>query len=229
MPSHVALLRGINVGGHNRVAMSDLRAVLTALGHTEVATYIQSGNAVFSSAREDNAALAGELERALSHELGVSARVVVLGCAELRGAVAGNPYREPAEPKTLHAVFSAGELGPTTVEAVDAAVRAADESGSGESARIVGRTLYLHTPGGLGRSALAVRLARAGGPLAATAASTCRNWATVRRLLTMCEAGPGQPAESGRSADPSCAHRRTGDPTRVSAGGSRADRLGLPQ
>jgi uncharacterized protein DUF1697 len=54
MPTHVALLRGINVGGRNRVAMADLREVVLGLGHTEVATYIQSGNVVFTSEKADN-------------------------------------------------------------------------------------------------------------------------------------------------------------------------------
>ena len=58
MPTHVALLRGINVGGRNKVAMADLRAVMTSLGYTEVATYIQSGNVVFTSTDTDTALMA---------------------------------------------------------------------------------------------------------------------------------------------------------------------------
>jgi uncharacterized protein (DUF1697 family) len=58
MPTHVALLRGINLGGHNKVAMADLREVVTSLGHADVATYIQSGNVVFSTPQTDTAALA---------------------------------------------------------------------------------------------------------------------------------------------------------------------------
>jgi uncharacterized protein (DUF1697 family) len=64
MPSHVALLRGINVGGRNKVAMADLRKVVESLGHGDVATYIQSGNVVFTSNHTDTAAIAGELGRA---------------------------------------------------------------------------------------------------------------------------------------------------------------------
>ena len=61
MPTHVALLRGINVGGRNRVAMAALREVVEGLGHTEVATYIQSGNVVFTSEAADPGTLAGAL------------------------------------------------------------------------------------------------------------------------------------------------------------------------
>jgi len=71
MPTHVALLRGINVGGRNRVAMADLREVVLGLGHTEVATYIQSGNVVFTSEEADTARIAAALERAIAKYLGV--------------------------------------------------------------------------------------------------------------------------------------------------------------
>ena len=61
MPTHVALLRGINVGGRNKVAMADLRAVVTSLGHADVATYVQSGNVVFTARATDSAVLAAGL------------------------------------------------------------------------------------------------------------------------------------------------------------------------
>jgi len=69
MPTRVALLRGIRVGGRNRVAMADLREVVLGLGHTEVATYIQSGNVVFTSEEADTATIAAALERAIAEHL----------------------------------------------------------------------------------------------------------------------------------------------------------------
>ena len=66
MPTHVALLRGFNVRGNNKIAMADLREVVTSLGHTDVATYIQSGNIVFSAPGADAAALASGLEQAIA-------------------------------------------------------------------------------------------------------------------------------------------------------------------
>src|SRR4029077_830457 len=65
MKKHVALLRGINVGGHQRIAMADLRALLAGLGHTEVSTFLQSGNALFSSGRKDGDRLARDIEQAI--------------------------------------------------------------------------------------------------------------------------------------------------------------------
>ena len=71
MASHVALLRGINVGGRNKVPMTDLREVVTSLGHTGVTTYIQSGNVLFSAADPDTAKLAAALESAIGERFGI--------------------------------------------------------------------------------------------------------------------------------------------------------------
>jgi uncharacterized protein (DUF1697 family) len=186
MPTHVALLRGINLAGRNRVAMADLREVVTSLGHTEVATYIQSGNVVFTATRDDPAGLAADLERAIATRLGVSPRVVVLSRDDLAGVVRANPYPDEPNPRALHAVFLTAAPGPELVRAVDAAVRRAAANGSRDTARVVGRTLFLHTPDGFGRSELAATLvARTDRP---EATGTARNWATVTRLLGMCGA-----------------------------------------
>ena len=69
MPTHVALLRGINVGGNNKIAMADLRDVVASLGHTDVSTYIQSGNVLFTARETDTDALAADLERAIEQAL----------------------------------------------------------------------------------------------------------------------------------------------------------------
>jgi hypothetical protein len=98
MPTHVALLRGINVGGRNRVAMADLREVVLGLGHTEVATYIQSGNVVFTSEEADTARIAAALERAIAEPLGVQPKVIVLTRAELAQVVADNPFPDGPNP-----------------------------------------------------------------------------------------------------------------------------------
>ncbi len=184
MPTHVALLRGINLGPHKRVAMPALRALVAALGHTDVATYIASGNVVFT-ARDADGTLAADLERAVAAELGVSCRVVVLTCAELARVVADNPYPDEPDPRRLHAVFLTGAADAAAEAHVADAQRRAAERGGRDEARILGRTLYLHTPDGFGRSALAEELARTGPRNRAE--GTARNWATVTRLLAMCE------------------------------------------
>jgi len=187
MPTHVALLRGINVGGRNRVTMADLREVVTSLGHTDVATYIQSGNVVFTSKDAHTRALAAALEQAIAGALTVRPRVVVLSRNELAQVIADNPFPDETNPKCLHAAFRSEEPGPGEVTAVAAALQRAREKGSRDEAQVVGRTLFLRTPDGLGRSELAAQLARAGGALADLASATTRNWATVHKLLALCD------------------------------------------
>jgi uncharacterized protein (DUF1697 family) len=184
--THIALLRGINVGGRNRVAMTELRAVVSSLAHTDVATYIQSGNVVFSSAETDTSAIAEAIERAIADALGVHSTVVVLSRDELSQVIADNPYPDVTSPRYLHAAFTAGPIRPEQLARIATAQQRAKNKGSRDEATVVGRTLFLHTPDGLGRSELAAQLARTDGPLAATGSATVRNWATVTTLLAMC-------------------------------------------
>lgn len=88
---YVALLRGINVGGNNKVAMSDLKKVCEGLGFSDVRTYINSGNVLFSSAKKTNAALAATIERALHKAFGFEIRVLVRDAANLRALVKAIP------------------------------------------------------------------------------------------------------------------------------------------
>jgi uncharacterized protein (DUF1697 family) len=188
VPSHIALLRGINVGGRAKLAMADLRTVVGSLGHTEVATYIQSGNVVFTPAspRRAPATLAAELERAIAGAgLGVTPRVVVLTREQLAQVVRDNPYPDEPNPRAVHAVFLAGEPGPELAEVVAEAQRQAAGKGSRDTATLVGRTLYLHTPDGFGRSELAAAMAARAGRGGSD--GTARNWATVTKLLAMCD------------------------------------------
>ena len=182
VPTHVALLRGVNLAGRNRVAMADLRGVVESLGHTEVATYIQSGNVVFTAGARDTGAVAAALEQAIANTLRVRAAVVVLTRDELAAVVAGNPYPGEPDPKLVHVVFTAGEIGVEAAAAVAAAEQRARAKGSADEARVAGRVLYLHTPGGIGRSELATQLNRLGEPT-----GTTRNWATVGKLLALCD------------------------------------------
>lgn len=183
MRTHVALLRGINVGGHNKVVMADLRELVTSLGHTDVATYIQSGNVVFTSPETDTVRLATILEGEIVGRLGVPGSVVVVSREQLARVIADNPYPEESNPKCLHAVFRRVEMTPDEIAAVVAVQRQANSKGSRDEATVVGSTLYLHTPDGLGRSELAAQLARTGA--AAGGGGTARNWATVTKLMAL--------------------------------------------
>ncbi len=184
MPTHAALLRGINVGGRTKVAMADLREVVASLGHTDVATYIASGNVVFTARSDDRpTVVAAELERAVDDALGVAPAVIVVPRDAFARIVADNPYPEPDDLRHVHVAFRADDPTDEEVAAVAAAQRRAADDGSSDEARFVGRTLYLHTPDGFGRSRLAELLNR--GP--ALAAATARNLRTVLRVQEMLE------------------------------------------
>ncbi len=186
MPTHVALLRGINLAGRNKVAMADLREVVTSLGHADVATYIQSGNVVFSTAETDTAAMASALEQAIATSLRVPARVVVLSSEELAQVARDNPYSAEPDARAVHAVFLSGKPGPEVAERVAAAQQLAAGQGSRDSARLIGRTIFLHTPDGYGRSDLAAALVKLGQKKTDDVTGTARNWATVTKLLALC-------------------------------------------
>jgi uncharacterized protein (DUF1697 family) len=194
VPTHVALLRGINNLGSKKVAMTELREVVTSLGHTDVMTYIQSGNVLFTprpadsttADRGDAGGLAAELERAIADGIGVRARAVVLCREELARCVRDNPYPGEADPKRLHAIFLPESPGPGLAAWVADAERQVRAAGSRDGAQMLGRTVYLHTPDGYPRSELRRMLARVGGPTSASVAGTARNWATVSRLVKLC-------------------------------------------
>jgi uncharacterized protein (DUF1697 family) len=187
MPTHVALLRGINLGGRNRVAMADLRSVVSELGHADVSTYIQSGNVLFTAPLDaDTSALAEAMTAAIATKLGVTAPVVVLSRGELAKVIADNPYPSEPNPKCLHAVFRAAPAEPDLLRRIAEAVSLAVSKGSRDSVQSVGRTLYLHTPDGYGSSELAQALLRIVSSPRAGLTGTARNWATVTKLLSLC-------------------------------------------
>jgi uncharacterized protein (DUF1697 family) len=192
MATHIALLRGINVGGRNKVAMADLRQVVAGLGHTNVATYIQSGNVVFTSAADGagrdggNGALADAMERAIAAALGVQPAVIVLSHADLARVVRDNPYPDEPNPKYVHAVFFRDPSVPGAAAVIEEGERRSADKGGRDTAQMVGGTLYVHTPDGFGRSELALYLlGRSASPVAA---GTARNWSTVTKLLALCGA-----------------------------------------
>ncbi len=182
MPTHVALLRGINVAG-KKLAMADLRALMAELGYADVATYIQSGNAVFTSQETDTIRLADQLEQAIASQLNVSCGVVVITRDELEQVIADNPFPAEDNPKAVHAVFRRAELTGAEQAKVAEAAERAKARGCQDEAVIVGRTMFLHTPDGLGRSELSAQLSRT----AASKTGTARNWATVHKLRAMLE------------------------------------------
>jgi uncharacterized protein (DUF1697 family) len=174
---HIVLLRGINVGGHRRVAMADLRALLAALGYANVRTHLQSGNVVLES-RDAPARLKRVVERGLVDELGVDVEVFVRTRDELARVIAYDPLGSIVDNPSRYLVsFLSG--------APDAAgVMGADAGDVGPERFVVhGRELYAWHPAGVHNSKLAKLLSER--RLGVTA--TARNWNTVTRLLELAD------------------------------------------
>ncbi|MDA0365926.1 MAG: DUF1697 domain-containing protein [Chloroflexi bacterium] len=170
MTSYIALLRGINVGGHRPVPMADLRELCEALGFERVATYIQSGNVVFASDATPDA-VQRRIEAAIAERFGFPVDVAVRTHAELAAVAADHPLAPPGPNEAfLHVFFLGGDPDPERVTALDPGRFAPDEM------LLRGRELYVHYANGAGRSKLAFDF---GVP------ATARNWRTVRALLTV--------------------------------------------
>jgi uncharacterized protein (DUF1697 family) len=188
MSSHVALLRGINVGGRNKVGMAELREVVSSLGHDGVSTYIQSGNVLFSTAEQDTAKLAAGLEAAITDTFGLRVPVVVVSRDELAQILDRSPYTSEPNPKLVHVVFLNAGLPPDLLARITAAEQSSADKGSRDTITATGQALYVHTPDGFGTSELAQALFRIiGTPAKAAVAATARNWSTAAKLLSLCE------------------------------------------
>lgn len=176
---YCALLRGINVGGKNTVAMERLRALFSGLGHRSVATHIQSGNVVFASDERDASKVATDIERAIARTLGLAIDVIVRTRGDLAETVAHNPFlARGADPSRLFVVFLAGRPSAESIDTLDPHRSPPDEL------VVRGHDVYLHCPNGFGQTKLTIDyFARRLGVTA-----TARNWNTVAKLSAMMEA-----------------------------------------
>ncbi len=191
MATHVALLRGINVGGRNKVPMAALREVVTSLGHTGVTTYIQSGNVLFTAPGTSTRELAASLESAIGAAFGIWASVVVLTRDDLAKVLSDNPYSDEANPKLVHVVFLNSAPSQDLLDRITAAENAAAAKGGRDTFTAIGPALFVHTPDGFGTSELAQSVFRIIGAPATqkkeAIAATARNWATATKLLALCD------------------------------------------
>lgn len=169
MTAFVALLRGINVGGHKPIRMADLAALAAAEGFAAARTCVQSGNLVVSASGTTPAAIAAKLEGAIARRFGHDVTVVVRTAAAIGRIVKANPFPAVAraDPGHLLVMFLAG--APT---AADRAALRMKWDGP-EEWRLVGSDLFITYPVGIGRSKLNLRLKTPG---------TGRNWKTVLKL-----------------------------------------------
>jgi uncharacterized protein (DUF1697 family) len=174
----IALLRGINVGGHRKVPMAQLRELMQKLGYSDVKTYVQSGNVVFTGPDDPPAKVERKLEQAIEDEFGFDVAVMVRSRDELAAVVAANPLGEvAADPARYLVMFLDGEVDPARVADVDAASLAP------EAFTIRGREVYIFMPGGFADSPARKALTEKRLGVSATA----RNWRTVEKLLALAD------------------------------------------
>ncbi len=170
---YVALLRGVNVGGRTKVVMDDVRHIFAELGHTDIETYLQSGNVIFRCSEANLSRGAADIEERIVRELGVTTTVLLRTADELAAIVAANPLLDRESDFTkLHVAFLADEPKP------ERSARLATPAGLPDELAIVGREVYLHCPNGYGKTKLhnAFIERRLG------VAATTRNWKTVTNL-----------------------------------------------
>jgi uncharacterized protein (DUF1697 family) len=170
----VALLRGINIGASNRIAMADLRRIVESLGHTDVETHLQSGNVVFDTRRKSTASLGAALREAIARETGFDVPVVLRTAAELESVVERNPYSVD-DPTRLVVCFLEDEVELGDLALGDLTAYLPDEL------TIDGRELYVSVPNGQGRSKLMEALTKRRLPTTLTV----RNWRTVEALAEL--------------------------------------------
>jgi len=169
MTAFIALLRAVNVGGTGKLPMSELVAMCEALGHGQVKTWIASGNVVFTS-DQDAAAVKTGLEARLLDRAGKPVGVMVRTAGEMRAVLEANPFPQAAPNRTVAIFLDAPPGEPDGIR-----------NRTDEEIRPGLREIYVHYPGGMGSSKLAIPAAKAG---------TARNMNTVAKLVEMAEA-PG--------------------------------------
>jgi uncharacterized protein (DUF1697 family) len=173
---HVALLRGINVGGKNKLPMKDLAAMCVEAGCGDVCTYIQSGNVVFTAPAAALKKVPQAISQKIAARFGHRVPVVVRSHEQLAGVIRNNPFlRAGEEEKTLYVAFLAD------LPSAEAVARLDPNRSAGDRFAVTGQEIYMHLPNGLGNS----KLTNAWMDSKLSTISTARNWATVLKLYEM--------------------------------------------
>lgn len=177
MKTYIALFRGINVGGHNRLPMKELRSLMGDLDYQNVESYIQTGNVIFQTEENDIRQLSGDISAAVDKNHGFEPHVLILTLEELKDAVESNPFPEAeSDPKSLHLNFLVSAPSDPDLESLD------NYKKESERFKLKDRVFYLHAPEGIGRSKLAGKTEKLVG-----VSMTGRNWRTVQKIMEMTE------------------------------------------
>lgn len=176
MPVLISMLRGVNVGPHNRIKMDALRALYRSLKFEDPRTYVQSGNVIFRTKEKPTLQLAKKIQAAIERECGCKPEVILRTTEELRKAIAANPFaeRKDLEPAKVLVTFLSAEPDPGVQVTLDDLMKRYPEE-----LHLKGRELYIYFPNGAGRSKLpwssVDKLFKVTG--------TARNWNSVTNML----------------------------------------------
>ena len=174
----IALLRGINVGGHRKLPMAELRALLAGIGMEAPQSHIQSGNLAFRSPQPDPDRIAETLAAAIDAARGFRPKILVYSRADFEAILDANPYQvAPEDRRSVHVFFLARPCRDPDRETMTAL------TGASESWTLTEAALYLHAPDGIGRSKLADRIERC-----VPVDMTARNLRTVHAVADMAAA-----------------------------------------
>ena len=179
MTTFVALFRGINVGGHHKIRMDELKDLHEALGFKDVIPYIQSGNVVFTSDDADVARLRGHIEHGFEKSFGFHVEVFVRSLAELREIIEKNPFQNQPnrDSKWVAVLFLAARPETTAQEGLLKTYAGPEEL------FFTGQEVYIYYPNGMGRSKLSLSLMEK----KLKTMGTARNWNTVLQLQRLLE------------------------------------------
>ena len=175
---YIALLRAVNVAGHQMVAMADLRDMLAALGYTDVKSLLQSGNLVFRGKPQESEKVEHLLQKSAAERLDLQTEFFVRTAAEWKAIVAANPFPAEAKKDPGHLVVMALKRAPERARFAELQQSIAGR----EVVRGHGREAYITYPDGQGRS----RLTNALIEKKLGTRGTARNWNTVMKLLAAC-------------------------------------------
>jgi len=177
MYTYISLLRGINVSGQKRLLMADLKALYEALGFEQVITYLQSGNVIFASPDEDRSEISAKIEKGIQQSFGYQVPVIIRDRLDFQRIIQANPFthRQEVDPERLYVTFLSAP--PSEKSLTELAIPA----GIADEFKTNGAEIYLHIPGGYGRTILSNNYFEKKLDLVATT----RNWKTVNTLFVL--------------------------------------------
>ncbi len=180
MQTYIAILRGVNVSGHNKLPMKELKEMLEELGYGNIATYIQSGNAVFQYKKTSEDKLAAQIKEAIKTRFGHDVPVLVRTVDEMQSALKNNPFlmQKDIDTERLHITFLAHEPEKENI------TKANTYNYEPDRFIISGREVYVYCPNGYGNT----KINNTFFENKLKVQATTRNLKTVRELIKMGEA-----------------------------------------